>query len=63
MPFDTLEFGHVLVPLSQHIIIFSFLTLSCSEDSAAVAGIGAPQTDVAVIRAGEEVFCVGGEFG
>ena len=49
MPLDALELGHVLVPLAQHIIVFPLLTLPCSEDSAAVAGIGAPQTDVAVV--------------
>lgn len=63
MPIDALDLRHVFIPLAERVVVFPVLALARAEDPGAVGGGGAPETEVAVVGAGEEVFCVGGEFG
>lgn len=51
------------IPLDQLGVILEFLALAEGFDAGAGGSVGAPEADVAVVGAGEEVFAVGCEEG
>lgn len=51
------------VSFDQSLVVFESLSLLCTLYAASAVGDGAPETDVAVVGAGKDVFVVGGEFG
>lgn len=63
LAFDSPDLGHVRVSVDQSLVILQLRPLTSALDSAAVGSVGTPKSDVSIVRAGENVFVVGGELG
>lgn len=60
---DAGNLGHVAVAADEGVIVLEGLAVAGGFDSLSLGGVCAPEADVAVVGAGEEVLCVGGPFG
>lgn len=60
---DAADLGHVLVALHQRPVVFELLALAGGFDALALRGAGAPEADVAVVAAAEDVVVVRGPGG
>lgn len=60
MSLDPPNLRHMLIPLLNRLIILELLALTRGLDALALRSVGAPEADVAVVGAGEEVVGVGG---
>ena len=59
VPADATDLGHVLVALLEGLVVFLLLALRGGFDARSGRGVGAPETHVAVVGAGEHVVVVG----
>lgn len=59
----TSDLRHVRVSLDQSLVVFKLLSLAGALDRAPVRGIGTPDSDVAVVRTGEDVLVIRRPFG
>lgn len=60
---DAANLRHVRIPVHELGVVFQFLALAGGFDAPACRGVGAPEADVAVVGAREEVVVVRGEAG
>lgn len=60
---DASNLRHMGESFGQSLVILESLSLSGGLDALAFGGVCTPDADVAVVRAGENVFCVRGPFG
>jgi hypothetical protein len=58
-----LDFRHVLVSLDKRCIVFQLLALSSALDTLTFGGASAPESNIAVVAAGEDVIVIGGPGG
>lgn len=63
LAFDSPDLWHVRVPVDQGLVVLKLRALTSALDSAAVGSVRTPKSDVAIVRAGENVFIVGGKLG
>lgn len=57
------DLRHVLVPCLQRLVVLEFLSLAGTLDAASLVGLRAPEANVAVVAAAEDVLRVRGECG
>lgn len=60
---DAGNLGHMAVAAYEGVVVLEGLAVASRLDALSLGGICAPEADVAVVGAGEEVLCVGGPFG
>lgn len=59
MTLDAANLGHVLEALDEGLVVLEGLSVPGRLDALALRGVGAPEADVAVVGAGEDVLGIG----
>jgi hypothetical protein len=63
LPLDATDFGHVGVSLDKCLVVFELGTLTSTLDTAAVGGLGTPETNITIVRPRQHIFVIRCEFG
>lgn len=59
---DSPDLRHMRVSVDQGLVVLQLRALASTLDPAAIRSISTPETNIAIVRAGEDVFVIGGEF-
>lgn len=59
---DSPDLRHMRVSVDQGLVVLQLRALASTLDPAAIRSISTPETNIAIVRAREDVFVIGGEF-
>ena len=59
---DSSDLGHVRIPRFERLVILKCLAVARRFDVISMRGVGAPEPDISIVRAGQDVFRVRSEL-